>query len=133
MNENQTPQINNGSEKKEQSIPSWVGIVLIILLVGTFIFFFWKFQETSNSVKQAVETQKATSDEPPQIVSQENPQVGNTAPSAAVSETAPAPAIQISGSTVDISYEIKKLDESNNSIDEDDFDSNNYSDAQIGL
>jgi len=137
MNENQTPQINNGPEKKEQSIPSWVGVALILVLVGTFIFFFWKFQETGNSVKQVIESQKAANNETAQIVSQENPVSGNTAPSTAVEEAVPipvpAPASQSSGSTVDVSYEVKKMDEYNNSVDENDFDSSNYSNAQIGL
>lgn len=140
MNENQTPQINNGPEKREQIIPSWVGVVLIIILVGTFIFFFWKFQETGNSVKQVVESQKAASNESTnQIVSQENTVAGNTAASSsntAAPATVPAPAAppsQSSGSKVDVSYEVKKMDESANSVNEGDFDSNNYADAQIGL
>jgi Sec-independent protein translocase protein TatA len=138
MNENQTPQINNEQQNKGQQIPSWVGIVLILVLVGTFVFFFWKFQQTGSSVKQAIESQKAASEETAnQIVSQENPATGNTAPSTAANETIPAPASaaasQSSGSTVDINYEVKKMDDSANSVDENDFDSNNYSNAQIGL
>jgi hypothetical protein len=136
MNENQTPQINNEPEKKEQLIPSWVGVALILVLAGTFVFFFWKFQETGSSVKQVVESQKATTIQTTdQIVSQENPAVGNTAPSPAVTGTAPAPvsASQSTGSTVDVNYEVKKLDDSANSVNENDFDSNKYADAQIGL
>ena len=125
MNENQTPQINNAPEKKDQLIPSWIGVVLILVLVGTFVFFFWKFQETGSSVKQTIESQKAVSNQnSEQIASQEN---------TAAPEAAPAAASQSTGSTVDVNYEVKKLDESANSVNENDFDSNKYADAQIGL
>ena len=136
MNENQTPQINNGPERKEQLIPSWIGVVLILVLIGTFVFFFWKFQEEGSLVKQTVESQKAVSNQTSeQIVSQENPATGNTAPSTSATEATPAPTTvaQSSGSTVDVSYEVKKLDESANSVDENNFDSNNFANAQIGL
>ena len=135
MNENQTPQINNEPKNKEQLIPSWVGVILILVLVGTFIFFFWKFQETGNSVKQSVESQKAISSQASnQIVSQESSTAGNVASNTAVPKVVPAaPASQSSSSTIDINYEVKKMDESNNSVDENNFDSNDYSNAQIGI
>lgn len=135
MSENQTFQTNNGQPGKEQWIPTWAGIALILVLVATFIFFFWRFQETGDSVKQAVESQKAINEKnSDQIVSQENPATGSTAPSPAADATAaPATPSQSSGSTVDVNYEVKKLDESANSVSENDFDSNSFSNVQIGL
>jgi flagellar basal body-associated protein FliL len=133
MNENQTLQANNEQSGKKQWIPTWTGVVLILVLVATFIFFFWKFQDTGNSVKQAIESQKAGNNETAQIATQENPEIGNTAPDAANSGAIPASASQESESTMDINYEVKKLDESVNSVSENDFESSAYSDVQIGL
>lgn len=126
---NNNPEDNN----QEKPIPTWVGLVVIIALVGSFIFFFWKFQKINEENKSIVNSKSTT-----EQVNSKNPPVESTVDSVQSGTQAEVAdqeddTGQVSGSSIDIDYELKKLDESANTMNENNFNSANFSDANLGL
>jgi cytoskeletal protein RodZ len=131
---------NKQPENKQQAIPTWAGILIVIALVVAFILLFLKFQNMSLN-NQTAGNPKAAAPSSPAVSSgnEANPAEGTTAP--AEGTTAPAPSNEppavtpapAAKSSINIDYEINKMDDSANSVSENDFNSANFSDAQIGL
>lgn len=126
------PQINNEQKNKEQIVPTWVGILIVIALVGAFVFFFWKFQDANEKNKQ-IEVQAPVTGRS----QEETPALQETVPPAGQTVAIPSESsedvAQNSSTNIDIDYELKKMDESADLVNETDFDSGNFSNAQIGL
>ncbi len=126
------PQENNNQtaqpaleEKKGQIIPTWVGVIVIIALVGAFIFLFLKFKKVSVDTAELQEPARTNQIKDSNATEQGAPAEN----SASAEENLDVP----SGSNVNIDYELKKMDESVDAVSENDFDSNNFSNAEIGL
>lgn len=132
INTNPQVQNNNSAEpaKPKEPIPIWVGILILLALAGGFVYFFWKSQSTvSKNTEPAVQNNVASNPAP--AVSN-TPNTESAEPVPPVDNTAPA-APAVGSASINIDTELKKIDDSANSVNENDFDSNNFSNAEIGL
>ena len=111
-----------------KGIPTAAGAMIILIvavLVGVGIFYFLQTSENpSDGVvipNKSLKTKTETADTKEDIATSQTP---------VVEETIPQPA---AGSTFNFDYELKKLDDQNNSISSDDFNETEMSDANIGI
>lgn len=113
----------------QKNIPTVAGVMIILIVAvlagaGVFYFFQVNFSEEvyPNSAAFKVPAQKEKSQDSSLENSAEIP--------AAAEEEIAQPA---AGETFNFDYELKKLDDQNNSISSDDFNENEMSDANVGL
>lgn len=123
---------NESSEKnKSQTFPIWAKAILILLAILIIIGIYMIFAKPKNPdvpVQSMVQEQA-------KVVQSENNQVPANGETAPKTESQPATDVanQDATSSVDVDYEVKKMDESINSVDDGDFNSGSFSDAEIGL
>ncbi|HPN96284.1 MAG TPA: hypothetical protein PLK35_00810 [Candidatus Moranbacteria bacterium] len=138
MNEqNKTPNTPpNTEENKENNIPSIAGIVIILALVGAFVFFFYRFQKDS----QMKEMEKTISEPAPAVsipsadVTDTSSQgVGLTIPELPAGASSSGSESSVAEPVVDLNYEVGKLDSVANSVSENDFKSDELKNSELSL
>jgi uncharacterized protein HemX len=117
-----------------KSIPTIAGAMIILIvavIVGAGIFYILQTDSSDNSYNNNLvisnKSLKSKTETTETAGTKEN---GTIAEIQAVEEAAAEPA---TGETFNFDYELKKLDDQNNSVSSDDFNENEMSDANIGL
>jgi len=132
---------NPAEEKKESGIPVIIGMVITVALVGALVVLYMKYQKVNSDFKNqnAAQKQEAQTDTAEsaivtegEVVMPSEETIPSTTAPANVSEDETENNSGIS-STVNINYEVKKLDSFADSINPNDFSENNLSDANLSI
>lgn len=130
MNEEiQNPQTNNqqSEENKSQAFPAWAVVVSILLIILIVIGIYFVFVKPKNVIAPIQPgAQEQTKNVQPETQVPAAGEVNTQTETGIMGEDAAT-------SNVDVDYELKKMDESIGSVNDNDFNSGGLSNAEIGL